>query len=48
LEVLQQIHSISTLHNCCLESSYNDVIAEIMEHMWCSHLLVCRRNRCLW
>ena len=32
LEVVQQIHSISTLHNCCLESSY-DVIAEIMEHI---------------
>jgi hypothetical protein len=32
LEV-QQIHSNSTLYNCCLESAYNDVIAEIMEHI---------------
>jgi len=33
LEVLQQIHSISTLHNCYLVSAYYDLIAEIMEHI---------------
>jgi len=33
LEVLQQIRSNSTLHNCCLESAQNDAIAEIMEHI---------------
>ena len=32
MEVLQQIRSTSTLYKCCLESAYNDVIAEIMEH----------------
>jgi len=33
LEVLQQIHSISTLLNCYLVSAYCYVIAEIMEHI---------------
>lgn len=33
LEVLQQIRSNSTLHSCCLESAYNDVIVSFKQKL---------------